>query len=343
MLQAVITAPGKVTFCRTDIPAVPPGHVLIKTAAVGICTLELRAFRGEAPEYPFFGGHEAAGVIVALPPEGSATLQLGMGAATALLQRCGTCRHCKAGMDNLCELQEPTVPGSPRGPGGFSEYILARENEVHPIPAGTDLPTACLAEPIACVLRSISAARIKNGSSVLVIGTGVMGVLHIILARMQGAVVIVSEKNAQRRANARNFGAQAVIDPNTEKAVQRVRDFTGGWGADAVFFTAGGAEAVSQGADCLADGGTLVVYGSTPKGDSLYIDPRELHYREILLTGVTKHTRNSFQNAVSLLPKIHAQLQPLLGTRWNFSQLPEALEQAGSSRTYRDLVIMNQA
>ena len=117
---------------------------------------------------------------------------------------------------------------------GFSEYAVVKARNLYAYPKATPDEEAAFSEPLACVLNSIQRSHIKMGDDVVVIGGGVMGLLHVLCAKLQGARVILSEVDAKRREFGLKLGADEVIDPLSSDPIQQVRDLTGGRGADVV-------------------------------------------------------------------------------------------------------------
>jgi threonine dehydrogenase-like Zn-dependent dehydrogenase len=244
-------------------------------------------------------------------------------------------------MDNLCEnVGAEMTPGDYWGPGGFSEYFLARGYEVFRIKDGIDPAVGTLSEPLACVIRSIDRASIDFQDTVVVLGAGVMGVLHILLAKQQGARVIVSEVDEGRRRRALEFGADIAINPLAENVAEVVKGNTSGRGAEVVFFTAGGKVAIMDGLASLVRNGRLIVYGSTKASDVIELDPKIFHYDEIYITGVTKHTKETFRRATEIISSGTLPLEKLISKRYPFDDIRGAFDQAGRLESYRVAVLM---
>jgi len=146
--------------------------------------------------------------------------------AIAGLKRCGQCYSCRSGIDNLCDnARSKRVPDVPWGPGGFGDYMLAEGYQVFRVgPVATPLEAA-LTEPTACVLHDMKRHRVHNGDVVVIVGAGIMGLLHLVIARQTPSFIIVSEPEAPRREKARELGADAVIDPTTEDGALTLQSF----------------------------------------------------------------------------------------------------------------------
>jgi 2-desacetyl-2-hydroxyethyl bacteriochlorophyllide A dehydrogenase len=341
MKQAVMTAPGEIELRDVPIPEYGDGEVLVKIEAVGLCTWEQKYFAGVPGSYPFVGGHEICGTVAAVGKDVAQRLEPGDRVVVASLTRCGECYYCRRGLDNLClNTGSESSPGAMWGPGGFAGYFAARGYEVYKIAGTTDPAVGTLAEPLACVIRSIERGAVEFGDVAVVLGGGVMGIIHILLAKARGARVIMSEPDAGRRAKALELGAVRAVDPLNESLKDAVLEETGGIGARAVFFTAGGAKAIAGALGVLAKDGILVVYGATPKKDILELDPSVLHYDEIFLTGVTKHTKESFRQAAEIISLGELPLDKLISGRKSFTDIKEAFGLASSLETYRIVVEM---
>ena len=188
-------------------------EVLLKVTSCAICTLEQRIWKGVIARYPYAGGHEAAGIVEAVGPDVKG-VKPGDKAAVRLLNSCGECYYCRSGHENLCvaSFVAHTHSGV-MGAGGFAEYMTVSAKAVYKLADDVDLDHAALAEPLACCVHSIRNARIQLGDDVVVIGAGIMGALHIRLAKMSGARVIVSELDPVRMDVARKMARTSSSTP----------------------------------------------------------------------------------------------------------------------------------
>lgn len=341
MKIAVMTSPGNIEFQEKEIPSFEKTEVLVKIKAVGLCTWEQKYYKGIPNSYPFVGGHEISGVVEAVGECVSQSLKKGDHVVVASLTRCGECYFCRRGLDNLCEnTGSDSNPGGLWGPGGFSEYFVAKGYEVYKISGDVDITIGTLAEPLACVLRSLDRSRLEFGDTAVVLGGGVMGMLHLLLAKQRGASVIVSEPDEARRQKALSLGADYAVDPLNNDLPEFVKKRTNGRGAETVFFTAGGKSAIDAGTKSLIQNGTMVIYGGTGADDTLIIDPKLFHYDEIYLTGVTKHTKDTFRRAAILISKGSLPLNELITEEYPFENIVEAFDRAGAMDTFRVIVKM---
>lgn len=342
MKIAVMPKAGSLEIREVPIPDIKQDEVLVKVKAVGICTWEQKYFsgiNGSDSDFPFLGGHEICGVVEKAGSQVAQKLEPGDKVVVASFKRCGECYYCRRGYDNQCEnaSDESKIAGY-KGPAGFSEYFAAKGYEVFKIAREIDPAVGTLAEPLACVNHSINMGDPKIGDYVLILGGGVMGIIHLFLAKQRGAFVIVSEPDEQRRKKAIELGANFVVNPFEESVTEKVKKITSGRGVEAVFFTAGGKRALEDGMASLAIRGTLVVYGATSSQDMISIDPKVFHYREIHLTGVIRHTKDTFRKAAEIISNNVLPLELLVSGRYSFEDIEKGFERAKDMDTYRIVV-----
>ena len=196
-----------------------------------------------------------------------------------------------------------------------------------------------LAEPLSCVTHSMNMSGIQTGDYALISGAGAMGIIHVLLAKLRGAKVIVSEPTKERRDRALEFGADYVVDPIQEDLEARVREITNGRGVERAFFTAGGKVAIESSIQALAIRGTLVIYGGTGPNDQFMVDPKWFHYNEITITGVTKHTNRV---ATELLSMKNLPLDKLITSEFPFEKIEDALIEARNISSYRPVVLIGE-
>ena len=342
MKIAVMPQPGKLEIREIDIPQINEDEVLVKVKAVGICTWEQKYFNGingNESDYPFLGGHEICGVVEKVGSKVAQKLSPGDKAVVASLTRCGECYYCRRGYDNQCENSEneSKVKGYV-GPAGFSEYFVAKGYEVYKIAGDVDPVIGTLAEPLACVGHSINMGHLEIGDYALILGGGVMGLLHVLLAKQKGACTILSEPDEKRRKKASELGVDYVINPFEEDVIGKIKEITDGRGVETVFFTAGGKRALEGGIEALAVRGTLVVYGATSSKDVLTIDPKLFHYKEISITGVIKQTKDTFRKAAEIISSNSLPLESLISEKYPFAEIEKGFDRAKEMDTYRVVV-----
>lgn len=344
MRRAILTGPQQIEFEEIPLGSPTPGEVLVKIHACAICTWEKRAFTGaDTRFYPLLGGHEIAGVIEAIGENAGAGLTVGDRVAVSGLTRCGKCYSCRRGRDNRCDntWQSGFKPGTPIAPGGLATHKIARDYQIFKLPEDANLVEASLSEPLACVLRSIKKAQVEAGDFVVVLGGGVMGRLHLILAKKRGATVILSEPDEGRRQRALDAGADHVLNPEETDLVESVKEITGGRGAQAIFDAVGRAPILESAINALGKGGVLSVYARVyPKGDTIRIDPNLFHEKEIVLTGTMSQSREDFLQAAEMIARRAIDLRPIISATFPIEKLTEAFEASTDMNNYRIVVTM---
>ena len=162
-----------------------------------------------------------------------------------------------------------------------------------------------------------------------------MGLLHVQLLKQRGARIVMAEPDAQRRQMALQAGADWAVDPLHVNLAAFLREHSDGYGANASFFTAGGAPAIEQSLAGLAKGAWLCLYGSVHPRGPIQIDPNQIHYSELVVTGTFSHTKSSFQQAVILIASRRIDLSAYVSERVPFPQVEYALQRSIDPGTYR--------
>ena len=238
---AVFTGPGRVEFRAEPMPEPGRGEALVRIHACALCTMEQRLWKGTQDDYPIAAGHETAGVVVAAHGEGVVGISVGQRVAVAFLDRCMQCQPCRRGDTHLCiGKMRDRKANVLRRIGGLADYAVVPAWKLFPMPEDRSFDEIALCEPVACVVHSINMANLRLGDDVLVIGCGTMGYLHLALARLRGARVLVSDPDPEKRCLALEHGASTAFEPGEVR--QGVQKATRDGGADAVFVTFGNQE-----------------------------------------------------------------------------------------------------
>ncbi|HOY10410.1 MAG TPA: alcohol dehydrogenase catalytic domain-containing protein, partial [Candidatus Omnitrophota bacterium] len=211
-------------------PHAGPGELVVKVIASGICGSDVLEWY-RIKKAPIVLGHEIAGDITEIG-EGVKKYKPGDRVFVSHHIPCNTCRYCLAGYHTACE----TLHTTNYFPGGFAEYIrmpaLNVDRGVFVLSPEVSYEDGAFIEPLACVIRGQRIAALKPGQTVLVIGSGISGLLHILAAKAVGAGRIIAvDINAYRLRMAKQLGADAVIDAK-EDVPELVREMNGGWLAD---------------------------------------------------------------------------------------------------------------
>lgn len=321
------------------VPEAGPGEVLVRLHATAICTWEQRSYSGaQHNSFPFVGGHEMAGEIAAFGPGVSSELRVGDRVSLGP-SSCGKCHWCLTGQDRACKHHYAGAVkyGEAWGPGGFAEFKAHPADGVYPI-GDAPYDQAALSEPLSCALHGTRMLGIYVGEDVVVLGAGVMGLMNVIAAKKRGARVIVSEIDPERLARAGRMGADELIDASTTDPVARVKELTGGRGAEAVIAAIGHQRANEQGMAMLADRGRYVLFAAAHPEPPLTLPPNELHNRETGVFGVVSKDKQDFYAASRLIRYGQVDLAPLIDLHYPLEQVAEAMDHAIRPGTYRVIV-----
>ena len=322
MLAAVYYGPDDLRVEAARKPEVGPGDVLLRVLSASICGTDLRILHGQHRKFPAgtvrIPGHEMVGEV-AQAGSGVDGLEPGQRVFAAPNWGCGTCRQCVSGANNLCASY--SAIGVTRD-GAFAEYVLipaaaVRQGNLMPISETVDPAAAALVEPFACVLRGQNALAIRPGETVLVMGAGPIGLMHVALARLRGAgQVMVSEPNPARREQASAMGADNVIDPSSQDLEETVRGLSGGEGADAVIVAAPSHAGQESALRAAAIGGRINFFGGLPKDKpSIAFDSNLVHYKELVVTGTTACSTADCRQAAEIVNSGRVDLSGLISAR----------------------------
>ncbi len=299
MRALLLDAERHLALVDTPIPALEHADdVLVRVRAVGVCGSDLHGYLGHTGRRvpPLVMGHEATGEVVATGP-GVRRLRPGDRVATNTVAACGQCRPCRAGERSLCEHRR--ILGMD-APGAYAEYVVWPEGSLPVLPDGLSYEAGALAEPLAVALHAVNLAALTPGDVVFIAGGGPIGVLVHLLARIAGAGrIIVSELHAERRASARAFGADVVVDPAREDPVAAVRAATGGSGADVAIEAVGAGVTARHSIDAVRNSGTVVWLGNSER--RIEIDMQAVVTRELAVRGSYGMTGQEFERALALL------------------------------------------
>ncbi len=295
-------------FVLEDVaePRLEPGGLLARVECCGICGTDFKLYHTENPRFPpgSILGHEFVATVTEVSPEAQGFSQ-GDRVTMATTVACGECELCRRGLGNLCP-SAGCVGAAYQG--AFAEQIpiaahAVRMGNVLRVPDGLTSAAAALTEPLSCVVNAQEVARVGEGQSVVVVGAGPLGCMHVQVARARGArQVFVVQRSKPRCELARRFGPDAVICSEDEAPVERVRELTGGRGCDRVIVAAPDRGAQEQSIELAAKGGVVSLFASLPRGASeITLDSRVIHYGEIAVVGCSDSRPEHAREALRLL------------------------------------------
>jgi S-(hydroxymethyl)glutathione dehydrogenase / alcohol dehydrogenase len=338
----------------------PPqkGEVEVRLVASAICHSDIALVDGAwGGELPAVFGHEAAGVVEGVGP-GVENVGRGDRVVVSLLRCCGKCFFCLRGESHLCEHEFPADrtsrlhagDGSPVVQGlhtaAFAESIVVDESQLAVMPSSLGFEVASL---LGCgVVTGFGAvadrAAVPEGSSVLVVGTGGVGLNSVQAAAHRRAdTIVAADTEPAKREAALRFGATHVVDPGSDDLLEAVRSATAGRGVDYAFVTVGSARAIEAALGCVRRGGTLVVVGMPPSGETFRVEAVDLAHNDVRILG-SKMGSARLADAVAQLVGLYEQggllLDELITDRFLLERINDAIAAARSGEAIRNVIVL---
>lgn len=309
------------------VPKIGAGEVLFRTRASGICGSDVLEWY-RVPKAPIVLGHEVAGDVVEVG-EGVRGVKPGDRVAVAHHVPCNSCELCLAGFHTACH----TLHTTNFDPGGFAEYIrvppLQTDCGLLVLPDPVSYEAGTFVEPLGCVARAQTRAGVRPGSTVLVVGSGISGLLHIRLAAALGAGrVFATDISAYRLEWARKSGAAKAYDAVEagHRLPDLLREANGGRLADLVILCTGAPSAIDQGLACLEDGATFVVFAVPPPGEDYPMPLNDLWRREVTLRTAYGAAPDDLATALDLIATGRVEVEDLVTHRLPLDRIAEGFK-----------------
>ncbi|MBD3240674.1 MAG: alcohol dehydrogenase catalytic domain-containing protein [Chitinivibrionales bacterium] len=306
MKAAVFEGIERIVVRDIDTPPCAPDGILVKVEACGICGSDIRNYhaglKGDVQRQIM--GHEFAGTVAEAGPDVT-RFSPGDRVAVAPDVSCGACEYCRRGWVNLCVNHR--MVGT-HWPGGFAEYVhlpaeVLSHGMVHPVPDSLDLIDATMSEPASSVIAAQRNAGVGEGDTVLVIGDGPIGCLHIEVARARGARKVVLA-GLTRLKLAAAFEPDLLIDAGSQDTVAETLQATGGLGADIAICANPVAATQEQAVEAVRKRGSVVLFGGLPKTKPMTtLNSNLIHYNELRILGAFSYPAECHREALELIDR----------------------------------------
>ena len=344
MLAARLHGKEDLRIEGVPVPGVRDGEILLAVKASAVCGTDIRMFRNghgnASPEHPLVLGHEIAGVVEKVGP-GVAVYREGMRVAVAPNMGCGVCDMCVSGNTQLCPEYKAFGINID---GGFAERMLVpaaavRQGNLSEMPGGVDFPAAAVAEPLSCVYNAFQRCAIGPGDTVLVMGSGPIGLMHARLAKMGGAAkVFMNDINAERLAFCAGL-EPAVIPVQSAGLAERIREETGGRGLDVVITANPAPEAQVMALELAAINGRVMFFGGLPEGkNKVALDTNLVHYKQITISGTTRQSLSQYRKTLALIGAGLVSMEGIISGRWPVQDTRTAFDEVMRGRGLKQVV-----
>lgn len=304
MRAAVFEGPEKMSVREVELAPCGDDDIVMKVYACGLCGSDIRNYKtglkGDVKSQIM--GHEFTGTVTEVG-RNVTRYKAGDKVAVAPDVSCGECWYCKRGLVNLCVSHR--MVGT-HWPGGFAEYVhlpkvVLDRGMVHHIPEGLSLEDAALSEPASSVIAAQENAGVGLGDTVLIIGDGPIGCLHIDVARARGAATVIMA-GLMRLKEAERFKPDLLIDAGSQDTVAEVLKATGGLGADVAIAANPVATTQAQAVKAVRKRGRVVLFGGLPKtAPETTLDGNIIHYGEIQVLGAFSYPAHIHQKALATI------------------------------------------
>ena len=293
-----------------ETPKPGSGEVLVRIAACGICGSDVHGYDGSSGRRipPLVMGHEAAGIVAALG-ERVTGLQEGDRVTFDSTVYCGECANCLRGDINLCDRREVlgVSCGDYRRAGAFAEFVSVPARIIHRLPADLSFEQAALLEALAVALHAVSLAPVAPGSSALVVGAGMIGLLLQQALRVAGCSrIFVADVDRTRLALSTQLGATTTL---SDRVSQQIVELTNGAGVDLAFEAVGNTDPVNTAIDSVRKGGSVILVGNV--SPEIKLPLQKVVSRQLRLQGSCA-SAGEYPKAIELMSAGAIQVKPLI-------------------------------
>ncbi len=344
MKAALFQGPGDLHVIDVDSPSAAPDELKIRVESCATCGTDAKIFGHGHPRLnpPQIIGHEIAGEIIEV---GKDTSGYSVGDRVQIIAAvpCEECWACTAGKQGICINQ--TSMGY-QYPGGFAEEMIVpaavlKANGVNIIPGDLSFDEASVTEPLACALNAQRLIHVGDGDTVLVMGAGPIGCLHVRLARALGATkVMLADVNGGRlHLSADVVKPDRAIDMSSEDLAAIVLEETEGIGPSVIITAAPAGVAQEQAIAMAAPGGRVSFFGGLPKDKPLItVDSNVVHYKELILAGANGSSPAQNAEALALIASGKVPVADLITHRLPLSQVEDAIHAVTSGEAIKVVI-----
>lgn len=327
MKALLLTNYRELAVTEVDEPQIGPADVLVQVEACGICGSDIHGYDGSTGRRipPLIMGHEAAGIVISVGSDVD-DLMPGDRVTFDSTVSCGHCGFCRAGQQNLCDNRRVlgVSCGEYRRHGAFAERVAVPRRIVYPLPPNMPFEHAALVEAVSVGVHAVNVSGIRLGDVVVVVGTGMIGLLTLQAAKAAGATrVIAVDVNDKRLGVAAELGATDTFRGDHPNCVAAIRDLTGGRGADVALECVGATATVRTAIEAVRKGGTVTLVGNI--SPTIELPLQSVVTREIRLQG-TCGCNGEYPQCIELMRTGAIQVAPLITAQISLGEAPAWFE-----------------
>lgn len=332
MMRAVVLAgPNDFKAGQIETPKIGDRDILLQMKKAAICGTDIRILEGKKTKdvrYPSVIGHEMCGIIKEVGKQVNG-FTAGDKVAIANVIPCHSCHSCLNGRENAC-LNRKAIGYEFNG--GFAEYVLIpglaiESGNVIKLPEHVSFAEGALIEPLACCIRGLKNAGTGFNDTVLIVGAGPIGLMHLQLSKIVGArKVIVSEPIASRREKAEKLGADLIVNPTAENLHEIVMKETDGLGVDVIIVAIGVPQIVNSTIKLCRKGGTVNLFAGFAGTGECTIEVNTIHYGEINVNGSTAYKRQDYLEAAQMVINQKVNLEEIVTHTFKIEEFQQAYE-----------------
>lgn len=328
MKSLVVTSPLNAEFRELEEIRPVGSEVLIRVKRVGICGSDIHIYRGSNPftKYPRVIGHEIAGEVILIGSDVT-RFQVGDRVVVNPVLNCGVCDTCLRNHSNVCSNLE--VLGVHQD-GGFASQIKVKEENVYSVSKNLSWDQAVLVEPFSVGANICTLLQIDKHDRVLIIGAGVIGTVALMVCKMLGAQVIISDIDDDTLTNAEKNGADFVVNSSSRDIKDAVDHFTDNCGATAIIDAACIPSLFQVILECAAPGGRVGILGFSQKMSS--INQFEITRKELSIFG-SRLNNKRFPMVIEWFEKEMLKPELLIKDRFPFSESLEVINSLSSNKS----------
>lgn len=317
-----ITSPGNACVAERPYPERKPGEAIVKVVSASICGSDILTFRGvnvNVKSYPIVIGHEVAGIVEEVG-ENDCGIKKGDRVVLDPYLYCGHCYPCSQGKTNCCETLHCL---GVHCDGAMCEYFAQPVHLLHKLPDSIPWEEATLAEPLVISMHGLHTCGLKKGEHIAIVGAGTIGLYAALGALAYEAVPIILDVVDDRLELARSLGIPYAINTMKEDSVARIKEITGGRGAECVMEASGSDAGIRNTIDYAAYTGRIALTG-WPKHEITL--PTNLITKKELHVHGSRNGAGEFEEAIDLIATGRVPVNKAISRVCKADELPELLK-----------------